>query len=92
MSDRPTVRERLSRIETEVKFLREDISELKTDLSDFKTVTVRYLVDFERRLNDLHSLVDNHSSLSGKEKAAIIVALITSISSIVVALIQTLVH
>jgi len=87
-----SVTERLAVVETEVRHLREEIGELKLKLSNFKKEVYRRLNNINRQLNDLHLAVNNHSSLSGKEKAAIIVALITSISSIVVALIQTLVH
>lgn len=86
------IAERLAVVETEVRYLREDINELKTKFSNFKKEVYRRLNNINRQINDLHLTMNNHSSLSGKEKAAIIVALITSISSIIVAVIQTLAH
>jgi len=90
-----TIRERLSKVETEVKFLREGIEEVSQKLSDFKGDIYQRFEDMSNHLSKirtelvvLQQAFESHGSLSGKEKASVIVALISSISAIIVTILR----
>ena len=71
----PTIRERLATLETEVKYLSETIS--------------KQTIEFKELREQLSAhLSESKQSLSGKEKASILIALITSIGAIMVALLK----
>jgi len=94
--------ERVAKLEVTINNLRDDLREHLTSFRDFKKFVYRGFDDFEKRFSSLDSrlttietrLSDIRNNLnprmSGKDKAAIIIALVTSISSIVVAIITAL--
>jgi len=86
----PTLRERMAIVETEVKYINTAVKELKQECTDnFNGMNTR-LNSYNETLVGLSSSIDKklRGSLSGKEKASIIVALITSIGAIVIALVK----
>lgn len=86
----PTIRERLAVVETELKHVKSDIGTLQSDVdAHFEQVDSR-LAGYNKSLGNLASTVNLklRGSLSGGEKVSIIVALITSISAIVIACIK----
>jgi len=92
-------------VETELKNLREDINQLTSSHKDFKKFCYRsfdkLVTDISRLETDVAEMSARFDSfeqflgalnptLSGKEKAAIIIALISGISSIVATSLQVL--
>jgi len=91
----PTIRERLATVEAELKYLREEVEEVGQKLSDFKgdvyhrfELLNNHLSEIREELSGLRQKFDSHGSLGGKEKASIIVALISSISAIIVTILR----
>jgi len=94
--------ERVAKLEVTINNLRDDLREHLTSFRDFKKFVYRGFDDFEKRFGvldtrlttietRLRDIRDNlNPRMSGKDKAAIIVALITSLGSIFVALISLL--
>jgi len=93
-----TIRERLAVVETELKNLQGDIQHFSESLHDFKKFVYTrldnladHLVDVETHLRTIDTRLDSlNPRLTGRDKAAIIAALITSLSSITVVLIQVI--
>jgi uncharacterized protein involved in exopolysaccharide biosynthesis len=90
----PDIRERLAVVETEIKFVRNDLTELKTEVTGLKgevnglgTTQAQNYEKLKGQFMVLNSTIDSklRGSLSGKEKAAIVVALITGVSGIIIA-------
>jgi len=86
---RPTIRERLAVVETQISELKEDVQRLDTKFGDFKKYMHGRLDEIQQTLIE----TNNHLShldpgLTSKDKAAIATALITSLSSIVITFLQ----
>mgnify|MGYP000256376952 CR=1 FL=1 len=89
MPREPTIRERLAVVETQIGSLKEDIRRVDSKLSDFKRFVYQRLDLIQGTLSDLNqNLAEHDPELRSRDKAAITIALITSITSIIVALIQ----
>jgi len=88
-----TLKERITAVEVSLKNLAEELNEFK--LSNSKSHTIMF-----EKIDNLREIVDQKYSslltrinnlnpgLTGKEKASIIIALITAVASIIVALIS----
>ena len=77
----PTVRERLAVVETEMSYVKDELTEFGTKM-DFHTEAIQSLnACVEKKLR---------GSLSSKEKAQIFIAMIASIGAILVAVISNL--
>ena len=92
-SKNPTTRERLAIVENEVKHVNSSIDELQTDFDDMRGAfngLDKKVEVYNETLKVLSDTVESklRGSLSGKEKASIIVALITSISAIIISCIK----
>jgi len=86
-----TIRERLAIVETEVKNLQNDVRAMNSSLHEFKRFVYGRLED----LNEEISTLNNHLSkfdpgLSGRDKAAILAAFVTGLSSVIAVLLQVL--
>jgi len=100
-----TVRERLARVEERIDEARNDLRKLDGKLTDFKKFAYSKFDLLEEQLSTLDGRISEMSvqlsrvttalnninpSLGPKEKATIIVAFITSLTSIIVTLIKVL--
>lgn len=86
MTDKnPTIRERLSVVETEVKYLNTNFSEFKQECNKNFTEIDTRLGAYNETLVALSTSIENklQGSFSGKEKAAIWIAVIGGIVSII---------
>jgi len=88
-----TLRERITAVEVSLKNLSEELNEFKLSNSKSHAImfekidSLREVVD--QKYSSLLTRIDNlNPGLTGKEKASIIVALITAVASIIVALIS----
>ena len=98
MAKGTTLRERVAALEVSVINLKSSIDDLRdSNRSNFKRIYTK-LDNLESHVNQILGAIDsmsNHSSLSNKTKAAVSVATITGVTSIIVTLLQvlpTLIH
>lgn len=77
-----TTRERLRAVEVELSHVKGGLKEVKEELTEFKET-------YDSKFTEITTVINNklRGSLSGTEKAAIAIALITSVGSIIVSLI-----
>jgi len=99
---RTSLVERVAKLEVTINDLRDDLKEHLTSFKDFKKFVYKGFDDFEERFSSLDSRLTTietrirdirenlNPKMSGKDKAAIIIAVVTSLSSIIVALITAL--
>lgn len=80
-----TVGERLSVVETELKYVKVGLSDLTEEVRESSKSTRVKFDSITTAMNGINSVIENklRGSLSGREKSAIIIALITSITSII---------
>ncbi len=88
--DNPTIPERITAVEVELKYVKEGLHDLKDDFTECSARTQDQMKSYNKELASLTSTINVklRGSLSGKEKAAILISLITSIGAIIVALIM----
>ncbi len=82
--------ERIAVIETEIKYIKADASEIKEKLIE---VTNNHLAHINQSLNEIKQNCIIHKErakkgLSGKDKAVIVASIITAISAVIVTFIQ----
>jgi len=84
------IRERLAIVETEMRFVKNNLSALTGEVKSLKETTEQKYHTLTEAMSSLTSVVDGklRGSLSGKEKVSIIIALITSLASIAIAMIN----
>lgn len=82
MDEGNSVRERLRAVEVKLGHVEEGLGEVKDELSECRKVN-------DSKFSELTKVINSklRGSLSGPEKAAIAIALITSIGSIIVSLV-----
>jgi len=88
--ENPTLRERLAIVETELKHNKESINGLAGEVRDLRESTEIQYNTLTEGMASINSVIDSklRGSLSGAERASIIVAVIMSIGAIIVALIK----
>jgi len=88
--ENPTIRERLAVVETELVHVKNGLQDFKEVCDqEFKSIRI-CLTSYNKELGSLTSTIDGklRGSLSGREKAAILISLITSIGAIIVAFLK----
>jgi len=87
------LRVRIAIVETEIRYIRDDVKDIISQFDSFRQGVYERFESISNQLVALQQSIENvnNPGLSSREKASIIIALITSISSIVIALIQTFV-
>jgi len=88
--ENPTIRERLAIVEIELKHNKESINGLAGEVRDLRESTEIKYNTLTEAIASVNSVIDGklRGSLSGKEKASIVIAVIMSIGAIIVALIK----
>ncbi len=83
--DNSTIRERLAVVETEVRYMKENVGNMATVMEEYKDSTDGRLNELNQSVIGLTSVVDNklQGSFSGKEKAMIITAVIAGVVSVI---------
>ena len=90
-SSRPTIRERLAVVETQIEDMREDIAKIDNKLSDFKKLVYNRLDEIQVMLLETNNHLSHlNPRLTNKDKVAIITALITGLSSIIMAIVKAM--
>ena len=90
-SSRPTIRERLAVVETQISGLKEDVQRLDNKFGDFKKFIYSRLDEIQETLIETNNHLSRFNpGLTGKDKAAIATALITGLSSIIMAIVKAM--
>lgn len=88
--DNPSIPERITAVEVELKHVKVDLRDLKDDFNKCSAETHKKIGLYNDKLSDLTLVVETklRGSLSGREKASIYIALITSVTSFLIVLVQ----
>ena len=82
------MKERLGVVENELKHIRKDIQELKDEFEIFKKEVNGRFDELNKTLDTMTETIRTFGKLNGKDKATIIVALITALGALAISVVK----